>query len=404
MNPRFSIAGFGMIQAMVGVVVVGILSLTFVRKTANRQELGITIRHVSYRDQVLDYYTSVANNRISWRNTKGAVTNWGGVGVGSGIKLVDVDATKTLIPIGGLLLTEQNIVDGNILPSPQRTCPPIPSGGKIATNHFCLKATKAGAEKVKISLDFQKEGRTVAEMSNYIIQPRSRDIDLGFGETLVGRNDCSKYGKAITRLDFNNKRITCSSRKLIEPPCYKWSSYLLPAYTAFCSRNGDGKCPDVSAAGGKTALVGFSNVSSRPYGNTRCSGASNVLFSRASLASFTGTNGIRSIDSQGSVRSIDATGDYIAVQPHTCPTGHATRGWDSATGAHISPNGCVLIEKGSRGRQGPRGFTGPRGQRNYVRGPRGDKGEIGDDGPRGDTGPPGYDGETGDGAYCCNLC
>ena len=403
-----SVAGFGMIQAMVGVVVIGILSLTFVRKSSNRQELGITIRHVSYRDQVLDYYTSVAYNRTSWHNTKNAVTNWSGVGINDEIKLVDVvDTSEVLIPIGGLLLNEQNISDGNILPTPRETCPPVPSSGKIAESHFCLKATKIGAEKIKISVDYQKKGRTVAEMAKYIIKPRSREIDLSFDETLVGRNNCGR--RAITRLDFNDKRITCSSQDLIEPPCYRWSSY--QTNTARCSRNGAGKCPDISSTGGKTALIGFSNTINRPFGNVRCSSSSNILLKKDSLpvGSLTDSyGGIGEIKNTGKALATSYT--YMAVEPYSClPYGsdYAMQGWDSY-GKKI---GCVKIRKGDRGETGPRGLKGDTGTEppndkngtkyhwERARGARGPKGPPGETGPDGPAGP----GQPGDSVSCCSC-
>ena len=186
-----SIAGFGLIQVMAGVVIVGIISLVFVLKTNNQQELVAAIQLIGYRDQALNYYASVANTRISYMNTRAAVANWNSA---TNIALKDIDYTETLIPSGGLLLSEQNIADENILPTPRRTCPPIPASGKIAFSHFCLRATKVGPTKIRITVDYRKEGLTAAEMANYIIKPRSREVDHRY-EVATGRRDCSE--KAI---------------------------------------------------------------------------------------------------------------------------------------------------------------------------------------------------------------
>ena len=183
-----SVAGFGLIQAMVGVVIVGIISSVVVLKTTNQQDLAVAIQLIGYRDQVLNYYTSVANTRISYMNTRAAVANWD---TATNIALKDVDYTETLIPSGGLLLSEQNIADEDILPTTRRTCPLTPASGKIAISHFCIRATKAGPTKIKITVDYQKEGLTTAEMANYIIKPRSREVDHNHGFT-IGRRDCGE--------------------------------------------------------------------------------------------------------------------------------------------------------------------------------------------------------------------
>ena len=139
-----SISGFGMIQVMVGVVVIGIMSMVFIRKSLNRQDLGIALQLISYRDQVLDYYTALASNRISWQNTRASnSSDWG---TDSDIILVDLkDADgSTRIPKPGLKLSyDDNVVKGTILPNPLSTCKPAdPDGEYKEANHFCLTATK----------------------------------------------------------------------------------------------------------------------------------------------------------------------------------------------------------------------------------------------------------------------
>ena len=411
-----STAGFGLIQAMIGVVIIGIMSLVFVRKTANRQDLAVAVRHISYRDQVLDYYASVANNRIAWKNTRAGVADWNSA---TNIALKDVDDTE-LIPSSGLLLSEQNIADGKILPTTRRPCPSIPASGKISINHFCLRVKKTGPTKITITLGYQEEGRTTAEMANYIIKPKERDIDHSYGIT-TGRNDCVK--RAIGWLDFNDKRIECSAYNLIEPPCYKSSTYQLPTYSTRCSWNGAGKCPDISSTGGKTALIGFRNTALRPEGNTRCSGSSNILLAKASLP-----EGNNSMDSYGGIGRIDPVGrvyalssSYMAVQPFDCSiygSNFATQGWNS-DGTHA---GCKEIRRGEKGNRGPIGLTGDRGASPpndkdriiIVRGhqvrpkkyhwekARGNRGGTGDDGPPGDPGPTGR-GPSGDDKSCCRC-
>ena len=191
-----SISGFGLIHAMSSVTIVGVISLAFVFKTTSQQDLVVAFQLISYRDQVLNYYTSVASDRVSYINTRAAVADWNSA---TDIALKDIDYTETLIPSGGLLLSEQNIADGDILPSPRRTCPPIPASGKIAISHFCLKATKTGPTKIKITVDYQKEGRTVAEMANYTIKPRSREVEHR-PDLTTSRRDCDE-------LDSRNKAI-----------------------------------------------------------------------------------------------------------------------------------------------------------------------------------------------------
>ena len=115
-NIKSSSAGFGLIQAMVGILILGIISLTFIRKTANRYDIRDALQLVSYRDQVLSYYTSLASNRIAWRNTRGSDVSWRAVDPDDAITLKDVDNTSR-IKSAGLLLNEDSIANGVILPS-----------------------------------------------------------------------------------------------------------------------------------------------------------------------------------------------------------------------------------------------------------------------------------------------
>ena len=372
----YSVAGFGLIQVMVGIAVMSILSLTFVRKTSNQFDIGVALQLISYRDQVLDYYSALASNRVSWRETRG--TNWNSVANNTNIELKDVDGSKR-IPVTGLLLTKDNIISGNILPSATPTCPP-PTGTppSYTSDHFCLKATKLASDKLQISVEYRKKDRTVAEMASYLIKPRERDISF-WGDT-VGK-DCGK--KAIVGLNLETNSIVCSGHDLITPPCYRTTA-------GSCGRAGE--CWDVGYA--RTSVEGFFS-----NGQTDCTGGNNILLATSSLP--TSPSGIASFDNRGRVTAI--TG-YIAVEPHDCNaihggSGWATQGWDSA-GNHV---GCRKIEKGYRGYRGPRGFRGQTGIAG-IRGLTGIKGIQGIWSEPGPTGPKGWDGEQGDSLLCCDCC
>ena len=364
-----SVAGFGMIQVMVGAVVVGIFSVVFVRKTYNRAEITTSIQLVSYRDQLLDYYTALASNRVSWRNTRAAVANWATVGAGSGISLRDVDNSEK-IKVGGLVLSEDNIADGEILPSSVSACP---TADPINTTHFCVRAIKVNSSRIRISVDYRIEDRQVAQMANYLVKSRQREISFDGGT--VGK-DCGR--KAVIGLNFDNKTVTCSVHNLIEPPCYR------------CSSPHQGKCRD-TGLGGKKAITGF-----YASGTTICSRNRNYLLSQASLRSLPATtHAIASIDRQGNVSAL--SNSYIAVQPYDCGVGYATQGWDSS-GNHV---GCLRIRPGNRGPTGPRGLKGEKGPKQLLVGPRGDTGPPGDPGLKGDKGGKGA---TGSSKYCCERC
>lgn len=282
MDAHFSkVAGFGMLQAMVGVAVLGILSLVFVRKSANRHEISIAIKLVSYRDQVLDYYTALASNRVSWRNTRRAVTNWNALSSGSGIDIRDVD-NVVKIKAGGLLLPDTDITNGNILPLSIEACP---TTDPINDTHFCVRAKKGSTpNSINISIEYRQEGRTIAQMANYLVASKEREVNFG-GATTVG-TDCGK--KAIVNLDFATKTVTCSDDPLIEPPCYRG-----------CATSQQGKCPH-PVGGGKESVTGFINVPNR-HARTQCSGQGNILLAKSSLPV---NNGIASISRKGELTTI----------------------------------------------------------------------------------------------------
>ena len=367
---RRSTAGFGLIQVMIGIAVLGVVSLTFARKSFNRQDLGITLQLISYRDQVLDYYTSLASNRLSWKETRGG--NWSGVVDGSTVTLKDVDGLRR-IPSGGLELSwEEHITSGKILPTTMRTCVPDTTTKYTRENHFCLKAKKIALDQLQISIDYRKKDHTPAQMANYVVKPRSRSItfwQLSDGGLTVGKV-CE--GKAIAGLNLENKEVTCSGYNLINPK------------------------PQCESVGGQRAVTGFSTGRPEDLAQTNCSAADNILLVKSSLPSSPPGAGVSQIH-RGVVTPI--TG-YIAVQPHTCPSGRATQGWDQ-NGSHI---GCVRVYKGPDGHRGPRGFQGDRGPRGPRQTERGDDGDQGDPGPPGPKGDPGGVGPTGDSVYCCERC
>ena len=358
-----SSAGFGLIQVMVGVVVVGILSLTFARKALNRQDLGIALQLVSYRDQVLDYYTSLASNRISWEKTRG--TTWSSIANDTGIELKDADDTSR-VPSAGLMLSwEDHVVSGNILPSTLTPCKPASGSPAKYTDedYFCLKATKVSNVKLKISVEYRKKDHTPAEMETYLVKPVDRTVSFG-GGGIVG---LSCGNQAMTGLSFEDKSISCSG-----------SNHVLITPTM---------CPSV---GGQQAVTGFSG------GTVRCSGGNNVLLAKASLPSF--SSGVSRISGRGIVTAMSG---YIAVEPYNCQIHGprwATQGWNS-DGSHA---GCLEIKRGGVGPKGPTGFRGPTGD-DGPPGFRGLKGEPGADsiGPKG---PMGGRGDPGDNAYCCSSC
>ena len=355
-----STTGFGLIQVMVGVIVLGIVSMVFIRKALNRQDLGVALQLVSYRDQVLDYYTALASNRISWERTRGST--WSSIPNNTGIELKDADGTSR-VPSAGLMLSwEDYVVSGNILPSTLTPCKPAAVSPAKYTDedHFCLKAIKVTNEKLKISVEYRKKDHTQAEMETYLVKPVDRTVSFGSGG-IVG---LSCGDQAMTGLSFEDRSLSCSgpNHRLIKPEM----------------------CPP-TYAGGQPAVQGF----------FRCSGANNVLLAKASLPSV--SSGVAEITSRGVVIPISSA-NYIAVEPFNCGAGKATQGWNS-DGTHA---GCLEIKKGPEGIKGPKGFYGPVGD-NGRRGPKGEKGPKGQDsiGPKGLEGGVGPSGAN---AYCCASC
>ena len=62
-------SGFGLLQVMIGTVVLGIFAMIFVRKAYNRADISLLTELVTYRDQVLDYYAAVVQSRTAWQCT-----------------------------------------------------------------------------------------------------------------------------------------------------------------------------------------------------------------------------------------------------------------------------------------------------------------------------------------------
>ena len=331
-----SISGFGLLQVMIGTVVLGIFAMVFVRKAQNRADVSLLTELITYRDQVLDYYSAVVQSRTAWQCTRkcGSPTT-----ANQGFNLYDGDGecqggcptTKTLrLPSQGWRFSNK------VAFSPPSAFPSPPGD---ADNPFFVQATwqrvnTANNEvKVTVSVNFSpniewKKDYTTMDIGDrkrvfYMNRTPYKNCSDGLASGFSGRffddggsgAGVERYAgdTAVVAIDATTGLVNCWNSPLVIPPCYDLSN------PPFSSNHSNRDLP------GKNARLDF-------VAAENCGATDKGLCPRTSLG---GTTGITHFDR--------ATGISHCAQQHILV---------------VERNGVSEVNCGSIGSGGLVGFSG----------------------------------------------
>ena len=264
MKLRSPIAGFGLLQVMIGTVVLGIFAMVFVRKAYNRADVGLLTELITYRDQVLDYYSAVVQSRTAWQCTR-KCNSLQPVSIARTFKLYDGDgdcqhscppttsSTPTLrIPINGWRFS---LSDNNFAFSPpswaRSAAEPSGTGNTDDTHPFFVKtewqevSPTTKSVKVTISIFFSPSDNWKAKHTSLDIGDRHRVFYMnrtpykncsdGLAARFGGNQFYNYTGTsggvrryagdtAIVEIDATTGLVQCWDSPLVIPPCYRHSN------------------------------------------------------------------------------------------------------------------------------------------------------------------------------------
>ena len=279
-------AGFGLLQVMIGTVVLGIFAMVFVRRAHNRADISYVMELVTYRDQILDYYTALLQSRTAWQCTvkcNTALHQWVKTGVSGScplnspcsLAIYDGDGncqpnacptSKTLrLPSGGWRFALEPALGGayNFVP------PTNPSGGAVTTRPMLAKATweqalaspVGNSVKVTIAVDWLPDPDYREQYTAFNVGKRERVLYLNrapyknCADGLAARFPISISDKhfyddqgtgsgvaryagdtAIVGIDPTTGLVTCWQSPLVIPPCYDPSN---PPFNTFRTSDHD---------------------------------------------------------------------------------------------------------------------------------------------------------------------
>ena len=244
---------------MIGAVVLGIFAMIYVQSAQNRANFSLIADLMSFREQVMTYYSSVVANRGAWECTIQANSGLktylqsGGADKSGTLNIRDYSgncqegfgsgAGAELIPLAGLGL---NIQDYNDIPlSSARAC----TGAQ-----FCLKATWKGLDTavgqrrgVELKLTLTANRSEIKQQLGVNFELIDKEHTIYMNRTVA--TDCSDgrvtglfpggrarhpTGKgvvayagdtAVVSLDAVTGLVQCSTRgPLVIPPCYDVTS------------------------------------------------------------------------------------------------------------------------------------------------------------------------------------
>ena len=426
-----TVSGFGLLQVMIGTVVLGIFAMVFVRKAQNRADISLLTELITYRDQVLDYYSAVVQSRTAWQCTRKC--NTGSLPTtppGTGFKLYDGDgncqttcpaSTKPTLrlPDTGWRFSMSLTLNNKFAPFGLPYNGTLPTGNNGDTHPFLVKATW---QKVSTTTNSVKVTIKVEFDPTKVWRKKYTTMDIGDRERVFYMNrtpykNCAdglaaRFGSkqfydsevagvhryagdtAVVAIDATTGLVECWNSPLVIPPCYEPSEFPFSSPTSSpidspnhldfvadprgCSSIDKGLCPRINLTG-TTGITHFDRFT----GISHCS-REHILMVEGS----DGKSGVN-CDAQGhgGLVGISPTGEFICSNPHTLNaiagnggTGvyhnedneysHGIRGW-SASG-HIEranyPN--VTGEHGRISSQTGDGYywTGDRGDNSTVSG------------------------------------
>ena len=200
-------SGFGIVTVMAGAVVLGIFALVYVQSAQNRANFSQITTLMSFREQVMTYYSSVVANRGTWECTVKANYDLrrylaSGTAATSSNALEIRDYTGNcqeklaLSPSSGDLLIATaglglNLQDYNDLPvTPPRPCDNTESG-----TEFCLKvewerhAIATGRRGVVVKLKLDANRKAIKQKSDVNFELTDKEHTLYMTRTVA--TDCS---------------------------------------------------------------------------------------------------------------------------------------------------------------------------------------------------------------------
>ena len=368
MKPRSISAGFGLLQVMIGTVVLGIFAMVFVRKAQNRADISLLTELITYRDQVLDYYSAVVQSRTAWQCTRKCDTNPPPTppSPGTGFNLYDGDADcqascPTPPPTLRLLATGWRFSrkDNNFTfePPPQSTSP------SKATHPFFVQANwqrvSSSHNSVKVTLsikfdpsdDWKKENTTMnigsRERVFYMNRTPYKNCSDGLAARFSGSNlfyddggtgtGVARYAgdTAVVEVDATTGLVKCWNSPLVIPPCYRSTApfdshrtsdstglYFIAADRCdFATKGDQGLCPKVGS--GTTGITHFDKFT----GISHC-GVQHIFIKNHTNDIDCGASG------SGGLVGIDEYGRYICSNATTgAETGVAGTGVDHNEGS-----------------------------------------------------------------------
>ncbi len=271
--------GFGIVAVMAGAVVLGIFALSYTQQMQNRANISLIGDLMSFREQVITYYSAMVSNRNTWECTVKSSAELSSYvndptfkpnlpvcapncpsghyypGVNAGIPLAIYDytgdcqegfgpgTTGTLrIPIEGLGLMLQ---DYNDLPIAAVQCDPdvhhlclTVEWEALDPDHHSWRKKRRGVEVKLMLKSYRKNIKNdlnvsfeLADKEHAIYMNRMVATDCSDGRLtyhFLGSKGVAAYAgdTNITKLDDVQGYVGCSHRgPLIIPPCYDMDDY-----------------------------------------------------------------------------------------------------------------------------------------------------------------------------------
>lgn len=381
-----TVGGFGLLQVMIGTVVLGIFAMVFVRKAYNRADISLITELTTYRDQVIDYYAAVVQSRTAWQctrqcnksnssNLRDWTINRGGAGctLGNPCSLAIYDGDGNCqsgcpSPLPTVKLLSQgwrfSVSDNNFVFTPPAQTGTAPTD----RNHpFLVKATweKASSStnsvKVTVSIFFDphedwKKEHTALDIGDrhrvfYMNRTPYKNCADGLAKRF-GRRFFDDGGRgtgveryagdtAVVAIDSITGLVECWDSPLVIPPCYEpskppfngASTSLGVSFTAAnpCTVTDQGLCPKIGQ--GTTGITHFDQRT----GISHCGTEHILMVEHDGISGIDcGTNssgGLVGISGSGNfVCSNDPGGGYGTGVSHNEGNEHTAgiRGWDSS--------------------------------------------------------------------------
>ena len=269
--------GFGIITVMMGAVVLGIFALVYTQQIQNRANISLIGDLMSFREQVVTYYSSIVSNRNTWECTIRANSALelylagGNAYAGSGMLdvhdhtgdcqegFIGAGTSKLLIPSTGLQLKLTDYNDIPVYPPPVSP----PPCDDTSTEHFCLEVEWEGLDAslggnkraVEVTLKLTANRKNIKNDLDVSFDLQDKEYAIYMNRTVA--TDCSDgrvtgyfpgtasgmvpsidtaphmtgtgvnaYAGDAAVVDFDavTGLVACSSRgPLIIPPCYDMS-------------------------------------------------------------------------------------------------------------------------------------------------------------------------------------